>query len=279
MRRVVLSCLVASACGTPIDDLADGVLILPRPLREVSGIVAVDEDTLVCVQDEVGALFFVDLRGRHPPRREVFGPPGDYEGIAFAGGDYWVLRADGVVLRVGRRDGAFAITGTSHLSADYEEWEGLALDAAGGVLLAMPKDNPKSVGDRRLRRVFAIDVTDGRSLPEPVVTIDLRALLAQAVAEGIEVPVTSSAKGKQRLDLHLACSELSVVPGSRDLLLLSSADHAVLRVDRQGRLVGFRALSPTELVQPEGLALLPDGRLLVASEGAEVGVVAVVPLP
>lgn len=278
MSRAAVLLLSLAACGSPQDDLADGVFALPRQLREVSGIVVVDQHTLVCVQDEAGALFFVDLLGRAPVRREVFGPPGDYEGLAFTGGDYWVLRADGVVLRVGSKNGEFGVSGTIRLPADYSEWEALTSDGAG-LLLAMPKDATKGSGERHLRRVFGIDVATCTVLPEPVVTIDTRTLLEQATARGIDVPIRVSSKGNQRLDLRLACSELLSVPGSRDLLLLSTADHALIRVDRRGVPLGFRALDPRDLPQPEGLALLPDGRLLVASEGPSAGVVRVVRMP
>lgn len=270
--------LFAAACNAAIDDLTDGVLLLPPQLREVSGMAVADATTVVCVQDEAGALFFVDLTGRTAPRVEVFGPPGDYEGLAKVGDDWWVLRADGVLLRVVRRAGALAIVAEVSLPAGHGDWEGLAADPARGLLLAMPKDRAKD-GGRHLRPIVAVDPVVGAVRGDAGLVIDMRTLAEAAVARGIDLPTRTTPKGRQKLDLALACSELLVVPGSGDLLLLSAVDHALVRVDREGKLVGFRALDEGHLPQPEGLALLPDGRLLVASEGTSHGVLRVTSMP
>ncbi|MCA8974491.1 MAG: hypothetical protein KDC98_07200, partial [Planctomycetes bacterium] len=64
----LLALLLTTACGSPVDDLGDGRLELPELLREVSGIVAVDDHTLACIQDEAGVVCFVDVRGEVAPR-------------------------------------------------------------------------------------------------------------------------------------------------------------------------------------------------------------------
>jgi uncharacterized protein YjiK len=61
---------------------------------------------------------------------------------------------------------------------------------------------------------------------------------------------------------------------------LSAVDRVLLRVDREGTLRAGQRFDASELPQPEGLACLPDGRLLVASEGdGGPGRVRVVPMP
>jgi hypothetical protein len=84
----VAALALLAACGAAASGsgLVDGRLDLPKHLREVSGLVAVDERTVVCVQDEKGALWFVDLRGEATVRSEPFGPAGDYEALARADG-------------------------------------------------------------------------------------------------------------------------------------------------------------------------------------------------
>ncbi len=281
MRCAASLVLVAAAgCGAADPDgIADGVYRLPHRLREVSAVVAIDASTVACVQDEVGAVFVVDLHGRSEPRAEVFGPRGDYEGLALVGEHYWVLRSDGVVLRLDRRDGALSIGATLRLPADYAEWETLCWDRDRGLLLTMPKERPKDADSRFLRPVYAIDPRVERVMPDPVLVLDVRRLEADAAARGIALPTKTTGKGQQRVDVHLTCSELLALPGSGELLVLSSADHAIFRVDRDGRLLAFAPLDPEDLPQPEGLTLLPDGRLLVASEGPSHGILRIVPLP
>lgn len=243
-------------------------MALPSRLREVSGVVAVDERTIACVQDEAGALFFVDLRGERPLRSLPFGPRGDYEGLAKVGADWWVLRSDGFLMRLKPDEKGLGIAASWHLQSEHQEYEGLCHDAARGVLLVLPKDRAgdgKRARDRRSVLVF--DPAGGALRREPAVTVSVKELIADADARGIELPIRTTPKGKERIALDLFGSEILAVPGSDDLLLLSAADHVLLRIARDGRLVGSRLLPEDGLPQPEAMTFLADGRLLVASEG------------
>ena len=70
---------------------------LADELREISGITEVDAHPVACVQDEVGALYFIDLDSRAVTNRLAFGKPGDYEGLTRVGTLYFALRSDGTV--------------------------------------------------------------------------------------------------------------------------------------------------------------------------------------
>lgn len=244
--------------------------MLPPALHEVSAIVAVDERTLACVQDEAGALFFVDLLGERPPRAVVFGEPGDYEGLARVGDDWWVLRSDGALLRLGGGDRELHVVATFRLQTGHRDFEGLCHDAANGCLLVLPKDRAGTGKAARHRRVVhAFDLRTLKLREAPALEFDLQDLVEQAEAKGITLPKRTTPKGKVRADVGLLGSELLVVPGATDLLLLSAVDNLLLRIDRRGEPVAAWLLDPELLPQPEGLAVLPDGRLLVASEGAK----------
>ncbi|MEO6593597.1 MAG: hypothetical protein ABIP94_02465 [Planctomycetota bacterium] len=285
--RWLLTLVCLAACGGPgtaqgnnprDGGLRDGVLLLPKGLREVSGIAAADERTLVCVQDEAGALFFVDLDGQRAAHAVVFGPPGDYEGLAKVGDDYWVLRSDGVLMHLQWFDGGLLVVGKHRLETPHKDWEGLCYDAARKMLLVLPKDRGGDTKeDRDERIVFAFDPVDARLRPELELVFSKSRLVEQAARRGLDMPSHTTGKGKTRIDLKLHCSEVSTVPGKRELLLLSGIDRTLLRVDYEGRLLASRVFDARELPRPEGMTYLPDGRLLVASEGVKgPGVVRVV---
>lgn len=266
---VTLVLLALAGCGTPAPDaFADGVLVLPDELREVSGVTAVDEHTIACVQDEAGALYFVDLRGRQAVRRVKFGSPGDYEGLARVGDDYWVLRSDGLLLRLVADADRYRVAERHRLETDDREFEALCYEAAGERLLVLPKhlragdDHPRSV-----RPILAFDLAARRLAEDPVCAVRAKDLMAEMRALGVVLPPRTTVRGHVHSDLELHCSELSTMPGSTDLLLLSAVDGVLLRIDRTGRLLGALPLAPAEFPQPEGMTFLPDGRLLVASEG------------
>lgn len=267
MRGVAWLTAGLAACSAPVfDDLRDQVLELPAELDEVSAVVVHGAHEAACVQDEAGALWLVDLPTAGAPRVVPFGPAGDYEGLARVGDSWWVLRSDGLVCELAAAGGALHIARRVTLPGPYRDWEGLCYDGEGQRLLVMPKDAPGDKAARDQRVVFAIDPATAVVQAEPVVRFLRSACLDAAWTAGLDVPTRRSGSGSERVDAELVCSDLVVVPGRRELLLLCAADALLVRIDFAGRPLGARRLDAGLLPQAEGLAWLPDGRLLVASE-------------
>ncbi len=262
---LLLLALVLPACSGAHDDLGDGVMALPDALREVSGIAPAGGSTVACVQDERGALHFVDV-ATGASRAVPFGPPGDYEGLARVGSEWWVLRSDGWLARVVERGDGLAIASTVALPAGHREWEALCADPERSRLLVVPKRGSPAAGGARRRPLYAIALPAGALEPEPVAALERDDVAARAGQLGLALP-TRNARGIERVRLQLACSELLIVPGTGELLLLSAADGLLLRFDGAGRLLAGTRLDRALLPQPEAMAWLPDGRLVLATEG------------
>lgn len=266
-----VACIVAGYdLGVPLRSFA-----LPADLREISAIAAVDADTIACLQDEKGELFLLDPKDGAVRARAVFGPDGDYEGLARQGDAFWVLRSDGRILRVVRSDGGLAIGRVLAVQAPQTEFEGLALDAATGSLIVAPKSIAKAVGDKELRPLYAVDPVIGTTAAVPYATIDRDAVLQAAERLAVAVP-TVARRGKEKVLFRLRFSEVAVQPDSGRLWLLSAVDRAVVVADRDGAIHGVHFFAPEQQPQPEGAAFLSNGELLIASEGGDgVGVVRV----
>lgn len=267
-----------AGCGAP-DDLSTGVKFLPAELRELSGMVAVDANTLACVQDELGSVFFVDIAARRPLRTVPFGRRGDYEGIAATPDALWVLRSDGTLLCLVAEESRLAIRATYKLPFEGE-FEGLCYDAARQRLLVLPK-GPVD-GKRRekaRRRILGFDLTTMAPMPKAVMTLKVEEIEQQIEARELAAPRRTTKKGNRRVQLRLHGSELLVLPDG-DLLLLSPKDRLLVRLDEKGEVVATSEVDTELLPQPESMALLPDGRLLIGSEGGrQMALIAVVELP
>jgi uncharacterized protein YjiK len=239
---------------------------LPHKLREISAIVAVDATTIACLQDEKGELFWFDLANGTVRERARFGPDGDYEGLALVGADFWVLRSDGRLLQLRRSDGELEIARKVTVEAPQKEFEGLAWDAARGVLVVAPKAVSKELGDKDQRPLYAVDPATGTTRAEPYAVLDRDAVLAAAARLHVEVP-TKSTRGGERPAFRLRFSEVAVQPQTGALWLLSGVDRAVIVAERSGEVRGLHFFAASELPQPEGATFLPDGDLAIASEG------------
>lgn len=258
------------------------VLALPPKLLEISALVALDDARAACLQDEKGRLYELDLGTGDLLATRAFGPDGDHEGLARTATHWFALRSDGVLLRFPVEPSASARTEAFALVLAEWDCEALALDRGGTCLLVAPKAPPDgSKEERDARRVYAWDVARGELAAEPVLTLSVARLLGQAVAKGLATPKKRVKGGRKKgadaepavpvevPHLQLAISELAVHPRTADLWILSSADKALLVVDRKGDLVHLQLFDPALLPQPEALAFLPCGDLVVASEGRD----------
>lgn len=242
---------------------------LPDELRELSAVTVVDADTVACVQDEKGVLFWFDVDQGRITAEQRFGGHGDYEGLARADTDYYVLRSDGLLLRLGQDGKHLRTLAEIPLGLPVPEIEGICKDPRGGRLLIAPKEFGKVSKERRDERpLFAFDLATQRASPEPVLMISIAAVEAAAVRLGVALPMRSTPKGKERIELLLHFSDLAVRPATGDLFLLSSVDHLLLVVSPAGAVRFVHHLDEVLLPQPESIAFLPDGDLLIGSEGA-----------
>ncbi|MBK8095908.1 MAG: hypothetical protein IPK26_02300 [Planctomycetes bacterium] len=267
-----------SGCGAP-STLASGRIALAPELREVSAIVAIDAAQAVCVQDEVGVLFTVDITDGRLRRQQPFGRAGDYEGLCRVGEQWFVLRSDGVLSCLQPDADRLQVAGSWQLPWPHDEWEGLCHDPASRRLLLAPKSvDGKGKNGRDRRPLYAFDLVERRPEPAAFLELSVQDLAEQATALGIAVPTKTTERGKERLDLQLLWSEIAIAP-TGDLVLLSAAGHALVTVDRTGRLRDLQFLDASVLPQPEGMTFLTDGRLLIASEagGGGAAIAAIVP--
>jgi len=234
---------------------------LPDELVEISALTAIDDRTVACVQDEVGVVFFVDVREGRVVRQLPFGRDGDYEGLASVGDALWVLRSDGRLIELAMRGDQLVPQQRSKLGLKNREFEGLGYDPIDRLLLVAQKERSKgSKSERAERVVHRFDPVSGERRKPPALDTTVDRIVADADEAGIEL---RDSRLKARF------SSVAVHPTSGHLYLLSAADEAVLVFTREGRLCAAHLLDAQQMPQPEGMTFLPGGDMVIASEGGE----------
>ncbi len=226
---------------------------LPRDLQEISGLATTPDGRLFAHEDERAVIYQLD-----PNTGEIvkafavgfLGEKGDFEGIAIAGERFFLITSDGRLFEF--REGE---AGSTVRFRVYPlnlgmvcELEGLAVDPARGTLL-LPCKTPRS--DRLKDHLVVLSLTlDSMTLdPTPRVAIPLRELDSRG------------------LDDEFHPSSIEVHPGTGSLILVAAREEAMVELSSDGEILATKELKRKNHPQPEGLAFLPDGTLILADEG------------
>ena len=246
----------------------DSRVTLPAELREVSGLAVAPGGRLFAHGDEEATIFELDPAtgkvlksftlepGASPvdlgKKLEKDRVTGDFEDLAIVGDRFFLVTSNGVLIELREGENGARVPFTAHRTAlgDRCEVEGLAHDSASASLLLLCKQmNDKTQRDRV--EVHAWSLQEQRLASHPRWAIPLSAL----------TPVTGEDKFNG--------SALALVPGSASLVIVAGPQRLFAEIGTDGQPIAGGALSRAELPQPEGIAFLPDGTLLLSSEGGK----------
>jgi len=251
----------------------DAAIVLPDILHEVSGITFLDSNTLVCIQDENGILFFYDITKKGVIRHKDFSGKGDYEGIARVEDTIFVLRSDGILYEIADFKSDNATVTSFATDIPSKDNEGLCYDQESNrLLIACKEKTGKGDLSKDNRYIFGFDLSSKKLIGEPVFTFDVDRLKEYAKANNIELPLKNSKKGfAVEPDLKFHASGIAIHPLTDKVYLLSADDHLLFIFDRSGTVGQMIRLNPALFHQPEGITFLENGDLLISTEGAGRG--------
>jgi len=205
---------------------------LPEELKEVSGIVYLEDDQIACVQDEVGAIYLYNLKSEKITDKRGFAVEGDYEDLAKKGDTYYVVKSNGTVYENNELETKKYPTELTQ----EDNTEGLCLDEARDRLLIGCKNNK---GNSETKRIYGFSLADYKLSAKPVIQF------------------------KESKHFHITA--LAISPVSKDLYVLSN--NAVLVIlDMSGKIKGKFNLDATLFVQPEGISFSKNGDLYISNE-------------
>jgi uncharacterized protein YjiK len=226
---------------------------LPPGLREISGLAATAEGRLFAHDDEHGEIGEIDLASGRILKAFALGPDlarADFEGIAVAGDKIFLLISDGRLVET--REGAQGerVPSTVHQTGLGRacEFEGLAYEPEDQSLLLLCK-TAKMKDLRGTLTAFRWSVPE-RGLMSPD-----------------RISIALPAQFRERFGRDFRGSSLERTPAGQYLAISSMSRVAVL-FSRDGDFIDAAPLSSRHL-QPEGVAILADGRVVVGDEGGK----------
>ena len=281
-------CLTASACHRSPDDLAsldtsptalarenrlarslaqpdtgswhDAPLarwIMPRELREISGLALTKDGRLLAESDEIGKVWELDYRRGILVKRFALGQggvKGDFEGIAVVDSVLYLLTSKGKLYEFHE--------GANHADVGYVEhdtklkdtceFEGVAYDRSiNSLLLACKHVLDSTAANAVVIYRWRLDARKADRLSRLVVPLD-------------------SLRGTNNWKAFHP-SDITIDPFTGDYVLIASKERGLIEITPAGVPVLAHALPPDH-AQPEGVVITKDSILIISDEGgADLG--------
>ena len=241
---------------------------LPAELREISGLATAPDGRVFAHGDEDATIYQIDPRAGTVTKRFTLAPTGedpdlgkkpadgrltgDFEDLAIVGDRFFLVTSKGVLVEFAEGEDGASVPYTAHPTAleDTCEVEGMDHDPAGDSLLLLCK-TMRAKAERRQVAVFGWSPSARRLSEAPRWTVPWSGLERVTGGRGFNG------------------SGLALAPDGESAVLIAGPQQLFAEVAADGRPLAGGALDGQVHPQPEGIAFLPDGTLLVSSEGGK----------
>ena len=248
-RKKELARRLAAADANQESPAAVAEWIMPPELREISGLTLTTRGTVLTHDDNVARVYEID------PKTGILlkgfslqgGVRGDFEAIAVAGTDVYLLESKGRFYRF--KEGADAAQ-VPYSAYDTKlgkecEFESLVYEADSTRLVIVCK---------KIR---------GKNASHEVLIYRFPVPLDRATMSTLSVPIEDVAGSNKWKDFHP--SDITIDPITKNYVMISSREKGLLVMTPDGDVVRSGPL-PGDHRQPEGVAITRDSLLLISDE-------------
>jgi uncharacterized protein YjiK len=225
---------------------------LDLEIKEVSGIVWDNQnDEFVAHNDEKGIIFYLDRDTKGIKRKFVFSETkGDYEDIAMAKKDVYVLRSDGELFRiVVDSTGKQKTFDAGHLeSSGKNDFETLYYDPERSALIMLCKNC--DTDDKKVVSAYAYYPDSVGFVNKPLYSIDVKMIDSLS----------------PRPTTRFQPSAARIHPVLKKLFILSSASNQLVVTDLNGNIENVYMLAKKLFPQAEGLTFKSNGDMYISNE-------------
>jgi uncharacterized protein YjiK len=247
---------LAAAAADPTKDPPVAKWIMPTELREISGLTLTSRGTVLTHDDEIGRIYEIDPRaGIILKRFALTGlPHGDFEAIATAGSDVYLLESNGKIYKF--KEGADGtevpwVKYDTHLGKECE-FESMAFEAdSARLVLVCKKALTKGAGHDLLIYRFPLPLSNS------------------TISTFITVPMSELAGSNGWKSFH--ASDMNIDPLTGNYVVVASHQRALAVITPDGDVVRSGPIpAAAEHYQAEGVAVTKDNLLLISDEATHV---------
>jgi len=241
---------LASVDANSDDDKPVAQWIMPKDLREISGLALLPNGQLLAHGDEQAIIVVIDPRTGLIAKRFQLrgGVHGDFEGITVVGNDIWMMQSNGKLFQFRQGDNKAHVPYVMHdtkLGKECE-FEGVAYEPdSSRLVMACKRVTKKGAKDQLI--LYRISLAGG-VLGEP---------------STLSIPL-EDVIGSNNFK-HFHPSDITIDPTTGNYVIIAAQEKAIVVMTPAGEIVRSGTL-PGKHPQAEGVAITPDNVLIVSDE-------------
>lgn len=230
---------------------------LSDSLAEISGIVWLEDDKLLAIEDVHPVLYELKLGDTNGvisnkiEFRRADDDKMDFEDLAMVNDTVYALWSHGAVFKIIEQKKGVTSQRTKTWLKKDNNTEGLAYDpVSGNLLIACKEESGLENVKKSTRAIFEFDRKADSLKPEPFMLINKKDF------ENI---------AGEKVDFYP--SAIAVHPTTHDIYIISTKDtKAIAQFSHEGKLKAFDYMDKEVIPQPEGMCFDPQGNLYISTE-------------
>lgn len=253
-------------------DLSGGMqFALKNELAEISGLsLSENKEQLVAVQDENGLLFFINKNNGTIEKTIDFKNDGDYEGVTYAYGKYFILKSSGTIYEMNLEGTEPTYKKHKHQLSEHTDHEGITYDPQTDKFIVICKDSKglENVDDNT-RLLYTVDVKNPTANSTPFLYIrreDVKTYLSENYTKEKIQDSFSKIFDEGLNYLHVGPSGIAIHPITGNIYVVCSKGKLLIVMGRDNKILKIVKLDKKRFPQPEGIVFEADGTMYIASE-------------
>ena len=242
----------------------DIVYKLHYDLEEISGLSYFDENTIACIQDELGRFYINRLDERRIDHSLKFEKSGDYEGVEIVGDKAYVVKHNGTIYEFEydlENDRASRIEKYATKLTAKNDVEGLGYLEDKNMLMLACKAKGEIDDDEKVKgkAVYGFSLDDKKLVKEPLFTVRKKQI-QQFFDDHPEYYINEKAP-------KFNPSAIAQHPITKDIFILSASQPVLVILTKEGEFKDMAILRRRLFRQPEGITFAPNGDMFISNEG------------
>src|SRR6476659_5367872 len=216
------------------------VIEVPESLKEISGITFINDSVVAAIEDEHGLLYFFNINRKEILRKFEFAKDGDYEDLVRVDDKIYIVESNGTIFEIDNFDSDNPKVEKYKTPLDKKNnIESITYNTVNQSLLLAVKDHnlDKEDHEKEEKDIYQFSLKSKELDQHPFYRIKIKDIEDSYKGSPLEEESKKFLKalGNKNLTEVIKPSAMAYHPITGNLYILSSINHIIIVLDKQGK--------------------------------------------